>query len=132
MSKQSAPLRKLGFLTIGLFDEADPRPGHEATLQLTELGEQLGFDSTSRAMLPLTRAVAGSRPRAAIAVTLLPDPDSPTSGEDLPAVQREDPVDDRRRGRTVVPRGRSSPSGSSACPAWAPCCWTRSATSTLR
>ncbi|MEU7755634.1 LLM class flavin-dependent oxidoreductase [Micromonospora sp. NPDC049101] len=46
VSKQSAPLRKLGFLTIGLFDEADPRNGHEATLQLVELGEQLGFDST--------------------------------------------------------------------------------------
>ncbi|MFI5930092.1 LLM class flavin-dependent oxidoreductase [Micromonospora sp. NPDC051543] len=46
VSRQSAPLRKLGFLTIGLFDEADPRAGHEATLQLMELGEQLGFDST--------------------------------------------------------------------------------------
>ncbi|MEU1589641.1 LLM class flavin-dependent oxidoreductase [Micromonospora sp. NPDC005710] len=46
MSRRSAPLRKLGFLTIGLFDEADPRTGHEATLQLVELGEQLGFDST--------------------------------------------------------------------------------------
>ncbi|MEW1589653.1 LLM class flavin-dependent oxidoreductase [Micromonospora vinacea] len=46
VSKQPAPLRKLGFLTIGLFDEADPRTGHEATLQLIELGEQLGFDST--------------------------------------------------------------------------------------
>jgi alkanesulfonate monooxygenase SsuD/methylene tetrahydromethanopterin reductase-like flavin-dependent oxidoreductase (luciferase family) len=39
------PLRKLGFLTIGLFDPADPRPGHESTLQIIELGEQLGFDS---------------------------------------------------------------------------------------
>ncbi|MEU7723047.1 LLM class flavin-dependent oxidoreductase [Streptomyces tibetensis] len=39
------PLRKLGFLTIGLFDPADPRPGHEATLEIIELGEQLGFDS---------------------------------------------------------------------------------------
>ncbi len=38
-------LRRLGFLTIGLFDPADPRPGHEATLQIIELGEQLGFDS---------------------------------------------------------------------------------------
>jgi len=26
------PLRKLGFLTIGLFDEADPGRGHESTL----------------------------------------------------------------------------------------------------
>ncbi|GAA1746860.1 LLM class flavin-dependent oxidoreductase [Aeromicrobium alkaliterrae] len=41
----TAPLRRLGFLTIGLFDEADPGPGHEATLRLIELGEQLGFDS---------------------------------------------------------------------------------------
>jgi Coenzyme F420-dependent N5,N10-methylene tetrahydromethanopterin reductase and related flavin-dependent oxidoreductases len=39
------PLRKLGFLTIGLFDEADPAAGHEATLRLIELGERLGFDS---------------------------------------------------------------------------------------
>ena len=39
------PLRKLGFLTIGLFDESDPRPGHEATLEIIELGERLGFDS---------------------------------------------------------------------------------------
>ncbi|OXM63572.1 MULTISPECIES: LLM class flavin-dependent oxidoreductase [Amycolatopsis] len=41
----SRPLRKLGFLTIGLFDEADPRAGHESTLGIIELGEQLGFDS---------------------------------------------------------------------------------------
>jgi alkanesulfonate monooxygenase SsuD/methylene tetrahydromethanopterin reductase-like flavin-dependent oxidoreductase (luciferase family) len=39
------PLRKLGFLTIGLFDPDDPRAGHEATLRLIELGEQLGLDS---------------------------------------------------------------------------------------
>jgi alkanesulfonate monooxygenase SsuD/methylene tetrahydromethanopterin reductase-like flavin-dependent oxidoreductase (luciferase family) len=39
------PLRRLGFLTIGLFDEADPRRGHESTLELIELGERLGFDS---------------------------------------------------------------------------------------
>jgi alkanesulfonate monooxygenase SsuD/methylene tetrahydromethanopterin reductase-like flavin-dependent oxidoreductase (luciferase family) len=39
------PLRKLGFLTIGLFDEADPRTGHEDTLHLIELGERLGMDS---------------------------------------------------------------------------------------
>ncbi|MEV4281143.1 LLM class flavin-dependent oxidoreductase [Actinoplanes xinjiangensis] len=38
-------LRRLGFLTIGLFDEADPRRGHESTLQIIELGERLGFDS---------------------------------------------------------------------------------------
>lgn len=45
MPEPSSPLRKLGFLTIGLFDGADPRPGHESTLQVIELGEQLGFDS---------------------------------------------------------------------------------------
>lgn len=39
------PLRKLGFLTIGLFDAADPRRGHESTLELIELGERLGFDN---------------------------------------------------------------------------------------
>ncbi|WIM98801.1 LLM class flavin-dependent oxidoreductase [Actinoplanes oblitus] len=38
-------LRRLGFLTIGLFDEAEPRRGHEATLEIIELGERLGFDS---------------------------------------------------------------------------------------
>ncbi|VVJ16173.1 monooxygenase [Amycolatopsis camponoti] len=41
----SRPLRKLGFLTIGLFDPADPRRGHESILEIIELGEQLGFDS---------------------------------------------------------------------------------------
>jgi alkanesulfonate monooxygenase SsuD/methylene tetrahydromethanopterin reductase-like flavin-dependent oxidoreductase (luciferase family) len=41
----SNPLKKLGFLTIGLFDGDDPRPGHESTLQVIQLGEQLGFDS---------------------------------------------------------------------------------------
>jgi alkanesulfonate monooxygenase SsuD/methylene tetrahydromethanopterin reductase-like flavin-dependent oxidoreductase (luciferase family) len=39
------PLRRIGFLTIGLFDEADPRRGHESTLEIIELGERLGFDS---------------------------------------------------------------------------------------
>ena len=39
------PLRTLGFLTIGLFDENDPRPGHESTLEIIGLGERLGFDS---------------------------------------------------------------------------------------
>jgi alkanesulfonate monooxygenase SsuD/methylene tetrahydromethanopterin reductase-like flavin-dependent oxidoreductase (luciferase family) len=41
----SRPLRKLGFLTIGLFDADDPRRGHESTLEIIELGERLGFDS---------------------------------------------------------------------------------------
>ncbi|HEY5200405.1 MAG TPA: LLM class flavin-dependent oxidoreductase [Acidothermaceae bacterium] len=45
MPLSSEPLQKLGFLTIGLFDGADPRPGHETTLEIIELGEQLGFDS---------------------------------------------------------------------------------------
>ena len=38
-------LRKLGFLTIGLFEGNDPRPGHESTLEVIKLGEDLGFDS---------------------------------------------------------------------------------------
>lgn len=45
MPLTSEPLRKLGFLTIGLFDGADPRAGHESTLEIIELGERLGFDS---------------------------------------------------------------------------------------
>ena len=45
MSPTPRPLRKLGFLTIGLFDGADPRPGHESTLEIIQLGEELGFDS---------------------------------------------------------------------------------------
>lgn len=45
MTTHDRPLRKLGFLTIGLFDEHDPAPGHESTLQIIELGERLGFDS---------------------------------------------------------------------------------------
>ncbi|MFC7849926.1 LLM class flavin-dependent oxidoreductase [Arthrobacter sp. NPDC057388] len=45
MPDAARPLRKLGFLTIGLFDPANPAPGHESTLQIIELGEQLGFDS---------------------------------------------------------------------------------------
>ena len=45
MPLPSEPLRGLGFLTIGLFDAADPRQGHETTLEIIELGERLGFDS---------------------------------------------------------------------------------------
>jgi alkanesulfonate monooxygenase SsuD/methylene tetrahydromethanopterin reductase-like flavin-dependent oxidoreductase (luciferase family) len=41
----SRPLRKLGFLTIGLFDADNPRRGHESTLEIIEFGERLGFDS---------------------------------------------------------------------------------------
>lgn len=39
------PLDRLGFLTIGSFDGADPAAGHETTLAVIELGERLGFDS---------------------------------------------------------------------------------------
>ncbi len=45
MPGSGRPLARLGFLTIGLFDPADPAAGHESTLQIIELGEQLGFDS---------------------------------------------------------------------------------------
>src|SRR6188472_1119203 len=45
MPTPSEPLERLGFLTIGSFDGADPGPGHETTLQVIELGERLGFDS---------------------------------------------------------------------------------------
>lgn len=45
MPPTARPLRKLGFLTIGLFDPANPAEGHQSTLRIIELGEQLGFDS---------------------------------------------------------------------------------------
>src|SRR3954451_5233207 len=45
MPLPGAALEKLGFLTIGLFDPDNPGPGHESTLGVIELGEQLGFDS---------------------------------------------------------------------------------------
>jgi alkanesulfonate monooxygenase SsuD/methylene tetrahydromethanopterin reductase-like flavin-dependent oxidoreductase (luciferase family) len=45
MPHPGTPLEKLGFLTIGLFDPADPGRGHESTLQVVELGERLGFDT---------------------------------------------------------------------------------------
>ncbi|WP_032376559.1 LLM class flavin-dependent oxidoreductase [Rhodococcoides fascians] len=45
MPQPSQPLRSLGFLTIGLFDEDDPARGHESTLSIIKLGERLGFDS---------------------------------------------------------------------------------------
>ncbi|SDY80045.1 LLM class flavin-dependent oxidoreductase [Herbiconiux ginsengi] len=45
MPHPGEPLQRLGFLTIGLFDPADPATGHETTLRIIELGEQLGFDS---------------------------------------------------------------------------------------
>jgi alkanesulfonate monooxygenase SsuD/methylene tetrahydromethanopterin reductase-like flavin-dependent oxidoreductase (luciferase family) len=45
MPHRGEPLRKLGFLTIGRFDAANPAPGLEQTLQVIERAEQLGFDS---------------------------------------------------------------------------------------
>jgi alkanesulfonate monooxygenase SsuD/methylene tetrahydromethanopterin reductase-like flavin-dependent oxidoreductase (luciferase family) len=45
MPVPSVPLEKLGFLTIGAFDETDPASGHRTTLEVIELGERLGFDS---------------------------------------------------------------------------------------
>jgi alkanesulfonate monooxygenase SsuD/methylene tetrahydromethanopterin reductase-like flavin-dependent oxidoreductase (luciferase family) len=45
MPPPSVPLEKLGFLTIGSFDAADPGAGHDSTLEVIELGERLGFDS---------------------------------------------------------------------------------------
>ncbi|MDQ0921561.1 alkanesulfonate monooxygenase SsuD/methylene tetrahydromethanopterin reductase-like flavin-dependent oxidoreductase (luciferase family) [Pseudarthrobacter sp. W1I19] len=45
MPHPARPLHKLGFLTIGLFDPAEPGPGHQSTLEIIELGERLGFDS---------------------------------------------------------------------------------------
>src|SRR3954470_2108511 len=45
MPLPSVPLEKLGFLTIGSFDEAAPAAGHRTTLEVIELGERLGFDS---------------------------------------------------------------------------------------
>jgi alkanesulfonate monooxygenase SsuD/methylene tetrahydromethanopterin reductase-like flavin-dependent oxidoreductase (luciferase family) len=45
MPSPDVPLERLGFLTIGLFDEADPAAGHRTTLEIIELGERLGFSS---------------------------------------------------------------------------------------
>lgn len=45
MPDPAQPLRRLGFLTIGLFDPEAPAAGHESTLRIIELGEELGFDS---------------------------------------------------------------------------------------
>lgn len=39
------PLDRMGFLTIGGFDESDPRAGHLATLDMIQRAEDLGFDS---------------------------------------------------------------------------------------
>jgi alkanesulfonate monooxygenase SsuD/methylene tetrahydromethanopterin reductase-like flavin-dependent oxidoreductase (luciferase family) len=45
MPAPGVALERLGFLTIGLFDGDDPAPAHQATLEIIELGERLGFDS---------------------------------------------------------------------------------------
>ena len=45
MPRRGEPLRKLGFLTIGRFDAADPAPGHEETLEVIVRAEALGYDS---------------------------------------------------------------------------------------
>jgi alkanesulfonate monooxygenase SsuD/methylene tetrahydromethanopterin reductase-like flavin-dependent oxidoreductase (luciferase family) len=45
MPRRGEPLRKLGFLTIGRFDAADPAPGMEETLEVITRAEALGFDS---------------------------------------------------------------------------------------
>jgi alkanesulfonate monooxygenase SsuD/methylene tetrahydromethanopterin reductase-like flavin-dependent oxidoreductase (luciferase family) len=45
MPKRGEPLHKLGFLTIGRFDPAAPRAGHEETLHVIERAEALGYDS---------------------------------------------------------------------------------------
>jgi alkanesulfonate monooxygenase SsuD/methylene tetrahydromethanopterin reductase-like flavin-dependent oxidoreductase (luciferase family) len=45
MPRRGEALRKLGFLTIGRFDDANPGPGIEETLEVIERAEALGFDS---------------------------------------------------------------------------------------
>ncbi|MCH5642695.1 LLM class flavin-dependent oxidoreductase [Gordonia sp. ABSL49_1] len=45
MTGDNRPLEKMGFLTIGRFDEHDPRAGHLETLRMIEMAEDLGFDS---------------------------------------------------------------------------------------
>ncbi|WP_022902216.1 LLM class flavin-dependent oxidoreductase [Curtobacterium sp. B8] len=45
MPPDGRPLERLGFLTIGSFDPADPAAGHEETLRVIERAESLGMDS---------------------------------------------------------------------------------------
>ncbi|MCM3897132.1 LLM class flavin-dependent oxidoreductase [Gordonia sputi] len=45
MPREGESLQKMGFLTIGRFDESDPRAGHLETLRTIEAAEELGFDS---------------------------------------------------------------------------------------
>ena len=59
MPVPSVPLEKLGFLTIGLFDEADPRPGHETTLRSSSSAN--GSASTARGCATGTCSTASPR-----------------------------------------------------------------------
>ncbi|MBJ7287283.1 LLM class flavin-dependent oxidoreductase [Williamsia sp.] len=45
MPRRGEPLTKLGFLTIGRFNEASPREGHLETIEVIQRAEDLGFDS---------------------------------------------------------------------------------------
>ena len=45
MPRRGEPLHSLGFLTIGRFDTAAPKSGHDEILQVIERAEHLGFDS---------------------------------------------------------------------------------------
>ncbi|MBT0568665.1 LLM class flavin-dependent oxidoreductase [Williamsia sp. CHRR-6] len=45
MPSLGQPLAGLGFLTIGRFDESDPRAGHLETIEMIQRAEDLGFDS---------------------------------------------------------------------------------------
>ena len=85
MPVPSQPLIKLGFLTFGLFDGADPRPGHESTLEIIQLGEQLGFDSAWVRLRHLHYGISHRlrswpRPRSAPAASNLAPPSLPWAG----------------------------------------------------
>ncbi|MCV7407287.1 LLM class flavin-dependent oxidoreductase [Mycobacterium marseillense] len=58
MPHRGTPLRRMGFLTIGRFDEADPGPGHEEALRMIERAEALGFDSVWVRQRHLQRGIA--------------------------------------------------------------------------
>jgi alkanesulfonate monooxygenase SsuD/methylene tetrahydromethanopterin reductase-like flavin-dependent oxidoreductase (luciferase family) len=45
LPRRGEPLDKLGFLTIGRFDAANPGPGLEETLEVIDRAEALGYDS---------------------------------------------------------------------------------------
>ena len=45
MPRRGEPLDKLGFLTIGRFDAANPGPGLDETLEVIDRAEALGYDS---------------------------------------------------------------------------------------